>query len=200
MRYAGPVLVALLALSAGCVVATDAPRSAADTPASPTDASRSAVGGPPSVADSPTGTSATIVESAEGDRSPPPTPTISTACRRTDSTESSRQSSVNALTTGAPELTVETAITRALCAEERYLRQQLQQANCVDSWGAYDAGGSPDEEGTVVNRTSNGIYVDVQHPYWWGNSEVSDDSFSTATYLVIGNRTRRVSGRAVEPC
>lgn len=125
---------------------------------------------------------------------------MSTACRGSESTEPSRRSTGSAATTAAPVLTVETAITRALCAEERYLRRQLQHADCVDSWGTYDAGGSPDKEATVVNQTSNGIYVDVQHPYWWGNTEVSDDSFSTATYLVTGNRTRRVSGRAVDPC
>lgn len=87
---------------------------------------------------------------------------------------------------------------RALCAEELYLEHQFRNASCVDSWDTH--GIVVEEETSIVNETGDGTYVDVRHPYVWGNEDVSDDGFSEAIYLVTADRIVRVRGDTVTPC
>lgn len=93
-----------------------------------------------------------------------------------------------------------TARTRALDAEEDYVTRRLRNADCVDSWGVYDAGGSRPKEATVLDRRAEGVVVNVTHPFWWGNERVDDDDFSKAAYRITTGDTHRISGRTIDPC
>lgn len=100
---------------------------------------------------------------------------------------------------GGPAVSDETARERALTAEERYLRTRLGNAACVDGWGTNSYTGV-EAEATVRNRTSEGVSVDVVHPFWYGTETVEADGRSEATYLVTENATRRLDGTTVSPC
>ncbi|MBO4249139.1 hypothetical protein IL252_15070 [Halomicrobium sp. IBSBa] len=89
-------------------------------------------------------------------------------------------------------------VERALDAEKAYVASKLRNASCVESWDTYPI--VMDREGTVVNQTTSGLYVDVQQPYAWGNEDIEADSASRATYLVTDNETQRVSGPEIDPC
>ena len=93
----------------------------------------------------------------------------------------------------------EDARTRALAAEEQYLRDRLENASCVEGWGTNSYTGVQ-EEATVVNRTADGVVVDVVHPFWYGTATVDADGRSEATYLVTDDETRRLRGTDVSPC
>ncbi|HKL30089.1 MAG TPA: hypothetical protein VJ898_12605 [Natrialbaceae archaeon] len=89
---------------------------------------------------------------------------------------------------------------RALATEEGYLEAVFRNASCVESWGT-DATVGIDREATVVNRTADGVYVEVTHPYWYGtddNTEVDDGS--NALSLVTSETVHRVRGDEVSPC
>lgn len=93
----------------------------------------------------------------------------------------------------------ESAEERALAAEEAYLEAQLRNASCVESWGT-DATVGIEEEATTVNRTEDGVYVEVTHPFWYGTDRVEADSGSTAIYLVTPESVERIRGDEVSPC
>lgn len=93
----------------------------------------------------------------------------------------------------------ESAERRALAAEQAYLEAQLRNASCVESWGTNATVGI-EEEATTVNRTKDGLYVEVTHPYWYGTDRVEADSGSTALYLVTPETVERVRGDDVSPC
>ena len=78
-----------------------------------------------------------------------------------------------------------------LCAEEQYLKSQLEQADFVNEWGTTAT--VIEEEVSILNETANGTYVHVRHPYYWGNGKLSSDGASNATYLVTQDRLKRVS-------
>ncbi|QLH83596.1 hypothetical protein [Halosimplex pelagicum] len=87
---------------------------------------------------------------------------------------------------------------RALDAEERYLSAEFENASCVESWGT----SSPvvEEESSVVNRTGDGAYVEVSHPYFYGTDSDEVDGASEAVYRVTADNETRVSGDTVVPC
>jgi hypothetical protein len=98
------------------------------------------------------------------------------------------------------EIPNESAKERALDAEEAYLKAQFRNASCVESWGTYATAGI-DRNATIINRTADGVYVEVTHPYWYGtddNTEVDDGS--TALYLVKHETVHRIRGDDVSPC
>lgn len=88
---------------------------------------------------------------------------------------------------------------RALAAEEAYISEELENASCVDEWGLTDYGGWG-KEATPINRSSDGVYVEVRHPYWFGTEELEADAGSEATYLVTDNGVQRLGGTKVSPC
>ncbi|KTG27805.1 hypothetical protein [Haloferax profundi] len=87
---------------------------------------------------------------------------------------------------------------RALAAEEAYLEAQLQNATCLLSWGTTPTTAS--KEAMVVERSADGIIVDVTHPYWYGKENEEADSVSEAFYLVTETSVERTSGSDVSPC
>jgi hypothetical protein len=87
---------------------------------------------------------------------------------------------------------------RALDAEKRYLSAEFENASCVESWGT----SSPivETESSVVNRTGDGAYVEVEHPYSYGTETEEVDDWSEAVYRVTAENETRVSGDRVVPC
>ena len=100
---------------------------------------------------------------------------------------------------GGPAVTDEAARERALAAEEQYLRDRLENASCAEGWGTNSYTGIQ-QEATVVNHTTDGVFVDVVHPFWYGTATVDADGRSEATYLVTDDEARRVRGTDVSPC
>ena len=92
----------------------------------------------------------------------------------------------------------ESAKERALVSEQMYLKHQLSNATCLDSWGTSSA--TVTERAVIVNRSRHGIRVSVTHPYWYGEEQNAADSYSEAQYIVTKNNTQRVSGDNVSPC
>lgn len=91
------------------------------------------------------------------------------------------------------------ATERALGAEEAYLTERFEDASCVESWSLTSYVGI-DEEATVVNRTADGVYVDVTHPLSYATDDEEADVATEATYLVTEDDVRRVGGTNVTPC
>jgi hypothetical protein len=100
---------------------------------------------------------------------------------------------------GGPDVTDDAAKERALTAEEQYLTARFENASCVEDWGLQSFTGI-DREATVVNRTTDGLYVDVTQPFWYSTAEVEADVSSEATYLVTRDDVARVAGREIKPC
>ncbi|MFC6952384.1 hypothetical protein [Halorubellus litoreus] len=91
------------------------------------------------------------------------------------------------------------ATERALDAEEASITERFENASCVESWSLTSYVGI-DEEATVLNRTADGVYVNVTHPLSYATDDEEADVATDATYLVTENETRRVSGTNVSPC
>lgn len=95
---------------------------------------------------------------------------------------------------------------RALAAEEEYLEGQLAGATCLDDWGTTAT--VIEKEATVIDRTEDGVRVEVIHPYWYtktvsgqGTSiQEHADAGTRATYLVTTEDADRVNGDVVTPC
>ncbi len=88
---------------------------------------------------------------------------------------------------------------RAPAAEKQYIVERLQNASCLDSWGAW--GGTYSKSATITGGTADGVYVNVSHPYWYGFEEDSVDGGTDARYFVTNERVRRVHGDTVSaPC
>lgn len=122
-----------------------------------------------------------------------------------DSTETTHSETTDVETTtefrtGTPptEDAEPTAEAQALAAEERYLVSRLQNASCLLSWGTTPATAS--KEATIVNRSADGVVVDVTHPYWYSIEGEEADLVSEAFYLVNETGVRRTSGDEVSPC
>ncbi|RDZ63434.1 hypothetical protein C5B90_09810 [Haloferax sp. Atlit-12N] len=96
------------------------------------------------------------------------------------------------------EISDEDAKARALAAEETYLETRLQNATCLLSWGTTPTTAS--KEAMVVERSADGVVVDVTHPYWYGKEGEEADSSSEAFYLVTETNIERTSGDNVSPC
>lgn len=92
----------------------------------------------------------------------------------------------------------EDAKNRALRAEETFLTTTLGNATCLDDWGT--TASTTHEEATVLNRTSDGVIVEVTHPYWYTKGSTHADGGSHARYLVTPDETGRLEGSDVHPC
>lgn len=88
---------------------------------------------------------------------------------------------------------------QALDAEEAYITEQFEDAPCVESWSLTSFVGI-EEEASVLNRTADGVYVDVTHPLSYATDEEEADVKTEATYLVTPDAVRRVSGTNASPC
>lgn len=96
-----------------------------------------------------------------------------------------------------PEVSNGTARSRALAAEESYLTEHLQNASCLEDWGTTAT--TVSKRATVTKRTSDGIYVEVTHPYWYYTQETEADLGSDALYIVTDETTERTRGESVSP-
>lgn len=97
------------------------------------------------------------------------------------------------------DVTDEEARERALAAEEQHITEQLGNASCVESWSPTSPVGL-EEEVTVTNRTDEGVYVVVKHPYSFATEQQEADTESEARYLVTPEDVNRISGTKVSPC
>ncbi|SDX38707.1 hypothetical protein SAMN05443574_14110 [Haloarcula vallismortis] len=90
------------------------------------------------------------------------------------------------------------ATDRALEAETEYVSARLQNASCL----TYGETGefTTSAEATVINRTQDGVVVNVQRPYSWEKDGTVADLVSNASYLVTENQTIRRSGTSIAPC
>lgn len=98
-----------------------------------------------------------------------------------------------------PDPTDERAVERALAAEEEYVVSALESASCVESWGLTPYGGI-EENGTVADRTGEGVVVTVTHPYWYGTEELESDGGTEARYRVTAGSVERLDGTELAPC
>lgn len=101
-------------------------------------------------------------------------------------------------TIASSDLSDSTAKDRALTAEETYLSAHLSNESCLNDWGTTPT--TMDKEATIVNRTADGVVVDVTHPYWYSTGSSEADLGSNARYLVTENETTRLSGDDIDPC
>ncbi|MFC4449984.1 hypothetical protein [Halorussus aquaticus] len=104
----------------------------------------------------------------------------------------------------------EAATERALAAEEAFLTERLGNASCLDDWGTYPT--TAQKRATVVERTADGVRVEVSHPFSYSTEQtetegdsrtvslVTADGASRAVYLVTADDARRVSGDTISPC
>ncbi|KAB1198625.1 MULTISPECIES: hypothetical protein [Haloferax] len=131
-------------------------------------------------------------------REAPETESESTNTTHSETTED--QTTTPASQTEIPfaEVTDEDAEARALAAEEAYLDSRLQNASCLLSWGTTPSTAS--REATVVERSADGVVVDVTHPYWYSKEGEEADLVSEAFYLMNNTSVRRTSGDEVSPC
>lgn len=88
---------------------------------------------------------------------------------------------------------------RVLATEEDYITERLESAPCVNSWGLTSYGGI-DENATISERTDDGTYVEVSHPYWYGTDSEEVDAGTHARYLVSNDAVQRVDGDDLSPC
>lgn len=88
---------------------------------------------------------------------------------------------------------------RALAVEGDHIAEQFENATCVEGWGLTSYAGV-EKEATVTNRTADGVYVEVTHPYWYSTDRDEADVGSNAHYLVTADAVRRVGGTDVSPC
>ena len=80
---------------------------------------------------------------------------------------------------------------RALSAEEEYITRQLQNTSCDRHWDMYGATG--EKQATVINRTADGVYVDVVDPYYVTTDAEEVDAISEAQYFVTEEIVQRVT-------
>ena len=96
-----------------------------------------------------------------------------------------------------PDVSNRTARRRALAAEESYLTDHLQNASCLEDWGTTET--TVSKRATVTKRTSDGVYVEVTHPYWYYTDETEADLGSDALYVVTDETTERKRGESISP-
>jgi hypothetical protein len=131
-----------------------------------------------------------------------------TSSRSNHAANSTNSTDTEASTVSPSTVSDERAKQRALAAEEDYLQGQLSDASCLSDWGT--TASVTNSKATVQTRTSDGVRVNVTHPYWWTkrwtetNSNKSHqsnaDAASEARYLVTSETDERLSGDRVEPC
>ena len=94
-----------------------------------------------------------------------------------------------------PAVSNRTAKRRALAAEESYLTDKLQSVSCLEEWGTTATTASRDA--TVTNRTSDGVHVEITHPYWYHSERVEADASTNALYIVTADSVERKRGDSV---
>ncbi|WP_152529726.1 hypothetical protein [Candidatus Halobonum tyrrellensis] len=109
------------------------------------------------------------------------------------------QTSESSSSTDASSVSDDEATERALAAEEVYIRTQLKEASCTESWGLESYTGV-ETEATVSERTADGVRVSVTHPYWYSTATTEADGASRATYLVTAESIQRVDGDSIISC
>ncbi|WP_430506481.1 hypothetical protein [Haloparvum sp. PAK95] len=114
-------------------------------------------------------------------------------------TSENRGSAKTPATTESPESTLapsivtdEEAKERALNAEEKYLKDHLSNATCLNDWGTTPTTAS--KQATVTKRTAEKVFVEVTHPYWFSTNRSEADSSSEAVYTVTADTAERKSG------
>lgn len=88
---------------------------------------------------------------------------------------------------------------RVLAAEEEHITEQFENASCVESWSPISFVGL-EKQAKVTNRTDEGVYVAVKHPYSYSTEQDEADVESDAQYLVTPDGVQRISGTTVSPC
>lgn len=88
---------------------------------------------------------------------------------------------------------------RALAAEEEHITERFENAPCVESWGLTSSVGQ-EKEATVTKWTTEGVFVEVTHPFWYSTKDVEADVESNGRYLVTPDDVQRISGTNVSPC
>lgn len=81
----------------------------------------------------------------------------------------------------------------------RISQPQLENASCVESLGLESYTGV-ETEATIVNRTEDGVRVDVIHSYWYSTADEEADSAAEATYFVTADDAQRVNGNTIITC
>lgn len=95
------------------------------------------------------------------------------------------------------------AIRRAFAAEEAYVADRLDDADCLSDWGV-DEGGAT-KRSSVVGPVPVGLRVAIELPYAY-TTETEEgeplfaDTASEAVYDVTPLGTRRVRGDEISPC
>ncbi|PSP90219.1 hypothetical protein BRC90_01895 [Halobacteriales archaeon QS_4_69_34] len=106
----------------------------------------------------------------------------------------------NGTIAAASNVSKDEAKERSLAAEAEYLTRQFQNATCLSAW---DFGGTVKKRATVTNRTADGVYVEVTHPYTYskefGRTDMVADVGTNALYVVTAESSRRVRGDNVSP-
>ncbi|KAB1193313.1 hypothetical protein GJR96_07595 [Haloferax sp. MBLA0076] len=101
------------------------------------------------------------------------------------------------LAAGALFVTDRYAKRQALQQEEAYLQSELARSSCVTN---FDTSGTVgDEKATVVDRSLDGRWVRVSHPYWYDTDQTHADTSSEAVYYVGLNSVYRVNGESPGP-
>ncbi|WP_224270498.1 hypothetical protein [Haloprofundus salinisoli] len=132
-------------------------------------------------------------------------------CTQTTPTDAAgNQSARDESSVGDPSTTEPTAVPasvvsdeeakeRALEAEKAHITEQLENASCVSGWGPTAPTGV-EKRAVVIDRTADGVHVEVTHPYWYSTDDTEADVGSDARYAVTDETVRRVSGDDVAPC
>lgn len=84
----------------------------------------------------------------------------------------------------------------ALDYEAAYVHNQLRNEMGVRDFEV--PGGPSSQRATIVNKTSQGMYVEIQVPYYYSKGQAEVDGVSKATYLVNTSEIRRVRGTNID--
>lgn len=91
---------------------------------------------------------------------------------------------------------------RALAAEESYVADRLDDADCLDDWGTME--GAATKRVAVTGVTPGGLRVSVEMPYAYttevDGERVFADTASEAVYAVSPTDARRERGDEITLC
>ena len=132
--------------------------------------------------------------------------TRSTPSNRTANTTAQETSTEQ--TIAQADLSDAEAKEQALQAEQEHLKRQLSSAGCLDRWGTGSS--TARESASVTTRTTEGVRVEVTHPYSYTeiwteagsnkSNQVISHGGSHAKYLVTPEMTKRLSGDTLSLC
>jgi hypothetical protein len=87
---------------------------------------------------------------------------------------------------------------RALSAEESYLSAQLEDQDCLESWGTNPS--TAVKTAALTGLSTDGVVLKLSHSYWYSTDSVHADLRSSARYLVNTTDETRLSGDEIDPC